>query len=76
MTTDTLTTYSPAIVNIAKEMASEARCIGFTRGSWDDCASERKDAWCMIAIAAILAMRDEVGFATVDRILAPRPEGA
>jgi len=60
---------------VAREMASEANCIGLSSINWENSAEERKDAWRMIAAAGILALRDEVGKTVVDRILAPEKAG-
>lgn len=60
--------------HIAKEIADEAHCIGLSQISWERSEDSRKDAWRMLASAAISAMRDEVGVSVVDRILAPQDQ--
>lgn len=65
----------PFIDHVAREIAEEAVCARISNISWDNSAEERKDAWRMCAIAAISAMRDEVGHTIVDGILAPEKEG-
>jgi hypothetical protein len=62
------------IDHVARELADEAVCARLSNISWDNSAEERKDAWRMCAIAAISAMRDEVGHTIVDKMLAPERE--
>lgn len=64
----------PLLDHIAREIATEAHCFGLSKISYEDSASERKDAWRAIAVAGLLAIRDEVGPTVIDRIIAPERE--
>jgi hypothetical protein len=45
------------IDTVAEEIATEAHCIGLSHLSWNSSPQERKDAWRMLATAAICAAR-------------------
>jgi hypothetical protein len=62
------------IQHVAREIASEAHCVGLSKISHAMSAKERQEAWEIVAIAAIAALRDKVGPTIIDRILAPEGE--
>lgn len=64
------------IDRVAQEMHAEAVCIGMAHSLWRSLPSESQDGWRMLATAAILALREEVGPTVIDRILAPDTETA
>jgi len=64
------------IQHVAREIATEAECVGLSKISYAMSAKERQEAWEIVAIAAIAALRDTVGPTVIDRILEPEGESA
>jgi hypothetical protein len=62
------------IQHVAREIATEAHCVGLSKISYAMSAKERQEAWEIVAIAAIEALRDVIGPTMTDRILAPEGE--
>jgi hypothetical protein len=64
------------IQHVAREIATEAQCVGLSKISYAMSAKERQEAWEIVAVAAIAALRDKVGPTIIDRIIAPETETA